>query len=233
MEVNFKIILYIYLLISNQLEESFYFNKPFMIFITKKVFFIIIISSALGLIFNQIRSDGIPLLKEEKSISWANDSLLSNGQIKKDTSSKNNIEQNLALKKDKVNYFENGKASENKMAEDEIKEPKHIKLEQAYKLYKQNILFIDAREKADYQLGHIKGALNLPFDSFNKYEHILKEIPKDKIIVTYCAGTDCDLSILLGNKLLSLGYKKTYIFFGGWNDWQQANFPVESTSANN
>ena len=76
-----------------------------MIFSTKKVFFIIIISYALGLIFNQIRSDGIQLLKEEESISWANDSLFSNSQIKKDTSSRNNIEQNLALKKDKVNYF--------------------------------------------------------------------------------------------------------------------------------
>lgn len=85
------------------------------------------------------------------------------------------------------------------------------------------MLFIDAREKSDYNLKHIKGAINFPFDSFDEYQHLLKDISKDKTIVTYFAGTDCDLSILLGNRLFSMGYKKNFIFFGGWNDWQPSD----------
>jgi rhodanese-related sulfurtransferase len=107
-----------------------------------------------------------------------------------------------------------------------LKEPAAIHLEQAKNLYNQNALFIDAREKEEYELSHIKGAMNIPFYSFDEYKNQLKNIEKSRVIVTYCSGTDCELSILLGNKLFELGYKKTFIFFGGWNDWLEAKYPV-------
>jgi rhodanese-related sulfurtransferase len=53
---------------------------------------------------------------------------------------------------------------------------------------------------------------------------------KEKPYIIYCAGTECDLSILLGNKLFELGYRQIYIFFGGWLDWQNANYPIEHNS---
>ena len=53
-------------------------------------------------------------------------------------------------------------------------------------------------------------------------------LSKEKPMVIYCGGTDCDLSILLGNLLFEQGYKQVYVFFGGWFDWLSANYPVEN-----
>ena len=35
------------------------------------------------------------------------------------------------------------------------------------------------------------------------------------------------MSILLGNLLFEDGYKQVYVFFGGWVDWTNADYPVE------
>lgn len=110
------------------------------------------------------------------------------------------------------------------------KEPYAVNLEQAKELYEQKEIFIDAREKEEYLSGHIKGAVNIPFDDMDNYRTELEKIKKDEIIVTYCSGSDCDLSILLGNKLFELGYKNVYIFFGGWIKWLSAKYPVEGNS---
>jgi rhodanese-related sulfurtransferase len=111
-----------------------------------------------------------------------------------------------------------------------LTEPAAINLKQAHNLYQQNILFIDARGPADYQYAHIKNAINIPFDHLDDYKHLLVNIDKSRKIVTYCAGTDCDLSILLGNILFENGFKNVYIFFGGWNEWSEAGYPVEEES---
>ena len=110
---------------------------------------------------------------------------------------------------------------------EEIDEAKAITLKQAYLLFNQNVLFIDARDYVEYEIGHINNAVSLPYLDFDEYKTILDTIPKSIPIVAYCDGKDCDLSILLGDKLFELGYKEVYIFFGGWIDWQMANYPVE------
>lgn len=112
----------------------------------------------------------------------------------------------------------------------EINEPYAVNLEQAKELYEQNGLFIDARDKEDFLAGHIQGAVNIPFDDLENYYPEIEKINKDRIIVTYCGGTDCDLSILLGNKLSEMGYKSIYIFFGGWTKWLNAGFPAAGDS---
>ncbi|MDP4173358.1 MAG: rhodanese-like domain-containing protein [Bacteroidota bacterium] len=107
-----------------------------------------------------------------------------------------------------------------------VNEPKHISLKEALKLYQANVTFIDAREEEDYQNGHIKNAINIPYAKLENYKQKLIGISKDEPLVSYCGGSDCDLSIMLGNKLTSLGYDKVFIFFGGWNTWENANYPV-------
>jgi len=109
-------------------------------------------------------------------------------------------------------------------------EPKAITLEQAYKLFNSNVKFVDARDEADYLVGHITNSINIPFDDFDNHKQKLEQLPKEKPLVIYCAGTDCDLSILLGNLLFGQGYKQVYVFFGGWNEWVTANYPVEKSS---
>jgi len=109
-------------------------------------------------------------------------------------------------------------------------EPQAIKLSQAYSLFKKDVLFIDARDESDYLVGHITGSLNIPFEDFDNHKQKLEQIPKEKPIVIYCAGTECDLSPLLANLLFEQGYKQVYVFFGGWVEWQEANYPMEHPS---
>jgi len=168
------------------------------------VLLIIFISSLLGLITNYLNNRGIPLIKVERVLNWATDS----SEIK-------NTEQIIE---------DNHKTN----SEDTFNEAKAITFKQAYSLYNNNVLFVDARDYVEYEIGHIKGAISLPYFEFDEYKSGLQSISKNTPLVVYCDGRDCDLSIMLGDKLFEMGYKQVYIFFGGWIDWQDNNYPVES-----
>jgi len=106
-----------------------------------------------------------------------------------------------------------------------------ISLEDAYNLYLgKNAIFIDAREPLEYNEGHIKGALNFPFEQWDAYwETVRPNLNPGSDIVVYCGGLDCELSLFSARELKSLGYPKSYTFFGGWQKWSEAGLPVEKT----
>lgn len=77
-------------------------------------------------------------------------------------------------------------------------------------LMNQGAIIIDVRTKGEYQSGHIKGSKNIPLQSLQLE---LKNIPKNKAIITCCAGGMRSAS---AKKLLnSKGYPETYNG-GGW-----------------
>lgn len=213
----------------------------------KTVLLIIFISSLLGLTYNYFSPTGIPIFPEQKTLKQASDSLFySSSQDSSetqniDTGKQNDVQNNDKIKKESPRIsLKNDK--EKTTANAEVKkvekknvqtEPLSINLKQAYILYKKNVLFIDAREPEDYKVAHIKNAINIPMDHFEDYEYMLKKIDKKQQIVTYCAGSECDLSIVLGNVMFDRGYKKLYVFFGGWNDWLKAKYPIESSENKN
>ena len=43
-------------------------------------------------------------------------------------------------------------------------------------------IIIDVRTKEEYDVGHVKGAINIPYDEINKDS----EIAKEKVIFVYC-----------------------------------------------
>lgn len=45
-------------------------------------------------------------------------------------------------------------------------------------------IFIDARAEDTYKAEHIKGAINITFDTLDKQ---LKHLPKDKTLIAYCS----------------------------------------------
>jgi len=106
-----------------------------------------------------------------------------------------------------------------------------VTLEQAYNIYLTgNAIFLDAREEQEYDEGHIKGAYNLPFEFWDDYwTGVEPYLDKDKEIVAYCGGLDCELSLFEARELKSLGYEKAYTFFGGWQKWEEAGLPIETT----
>lgn len=190
------------------------------------IFWILFASALIGLAYNYFNPRGLNLIREELILNWEIDSISS---ISKDQSLLNDSTNN------------NSNSTNDKSADDTLKrnskvvvndskpfnKPKAIKIDFAYNLFKQGIKFIDARPPEEYAGGHIKGAVNIPFYGSENYESVLNEINKNEAIVTYCSGDDCDLSILLADEIFAKGFKKVYIFFGGWNDWQVKNYPIE------
>ena len=51
-------------------------------------------------------------------------------------------------------------------------------------LEKGEAVVVDVRGSVEYQLGHIKGAINVPLGLIPRQ---VNHLPKDKLIVTYCA----------------------------------------------
>lgn len=104
-----------------------------------------------------------------------------------------------------------------------------ISLEDAKELCTSNtVIFLDARSPEHYKKGHIRCALNIPWQSLDEYlDRVLDEIPDDAWIVTYCDGEDCSLSEDLAKELLSMGYEKVRVLLNGWTRWVQAGLPTE------
>ena len=201
----------------------------------------------MGLVINYFNPEGIPLIREKIDLKWAPDSLFleldkSNPEFIDDSSSLNTSgkenQKEIENKSPELVIDDEPEQlhSESKPIKEEIKEaivftePKAITLEQAYTLFKKGITFVDSRDEADYILGHISNSINIPFDDFDNHKQKLEKLPKEKPLVIYCAGTDCDLSHLLANLLFEQGYKQVYVFFGGWNEWLNASYPIEKSA---
>jgi len=188
-------------------------------------------------------------MREKLELKWAPDSLFqdpirdtveisdSSGSIALPPTDEN---KNQVLQESKENSEDEIEPVQNiaeKIKDDEkviaFTEPKAITLDQAYKLYNDNVLIIDARDESDFLEGHITNSVNIPFDDLDNHKQKLELISKENPLVVYCAGTGCDLSILLGNLLFEQGYKQVYVFFGGWIEWSDAGYPVEHSSESN
>ncbi len=109
-------------------------------------------------------------------------------------------------------------------------EANSISLEQAYSAYLEgSVIFLDARDQVAYQQGHILGAINLPAHAFMDSLSLLDELDSEQILITYCDGVDCNASIDLAGDLTMMGFTRVFFFFGGWQEWQTADYPTGSS----
>jgi rhodanese-related sulfurtransferase len=98
-------------------------------------------------------------------------------------------------------------------------------------------LFVDAREEGEFECGTIPGSVNLPFEylpdgDLEPYvDSVFGGVPKDRTIITFCSGEECDLSLHLARNLQAMGYSDVYIFFGGSREWEKQGFDVERRAA--
>ncbi|MCI8327018.1 MAG: rhodanese-like domain-containing protein [Lachnospiraceae bacterium] len=66
---------------------------------------------------------------------------------------------------------------------------------------REDVLFIDVRDKEDYELYHIAGAKNFPYDDMELWE---KRLDREKTYVLYCERGS--LSMMAAKQLLQKGY---------------------------
>jgi rhodanese-related sulfurtransferase len=82
----------------------------------------------------------------------------------------------------------------------------------------ENYILLDARESKEFNVSHIKDAINVGFEKFNtkKISSVLTD--KEATIVVYCSiGVRSEK---IGEKLLKLGYKNVYNLYGGIFEWK-------------
>lgn len=80
---------------------------------------------------------------------------------------------------------------------------------------KEPVVIVDVREPELYIMGHIKGAINIPYDTAHK--RILKELSPMDTIVFVCHGGP--MGDELGAILAKNGYPRVFNLRGGMNKW--------------
>lgn len=107
-----------------------------------------------------------------------------------------------------------------------------INTNELFEIYgKENLTIVDARERIFYEQGHIKGAINIPYDEFEINPDIfLKELDKKKKIVIYCEGGYCEASFRVAEGLFKNGFKNIGVYIGGYPEWERKGLPNEKIS---
>jgi NADPH-dependent 2,4-dienoyl-CoA reductase/sulfur reductase-like enzyme/rhodanese-related sulfurtransferase len=88
---------------------------------------------------------------------------------------------------------------------------KEVKVSQVRELVESNAFIIDAREKAEYNAGHLKNAVNIPLSEFRQK---LDEIPKDKPVYIHCRSGQRSYNMVMA--LQNLGYQNMYNISGSY-----------------
>jgi ArsR family transcriptional regulator len=88
------------------------------------------------------------------------------------------------------------------------------------------VTVLDVRPEDEFALGHVPGALNVPFAAL---ERRLAELPRDKEVVAYCRGPYCVLSFEAVAALRARGFPVRRLV-DGFPEWKAAGLPVETVS---
>jgi rhodanese-related sulfurtransferase/DNA-binding transcriptional ArsR family regulator len=85
------------------------------------------------------------------------------------------------------------------------------------------VVVVDVRPRAEYEAGHIAGAISIPHDEVKRR---LGELPRNKEIVAYCRGPYCvfaDEAV----KTLRASRRKALRLEGGFPEWRAAGRAIE------
>jgi 3-mercaptopyruvate sulfurtransferase SseA len=183
----------------------------------KQILIISILSIIIGLIVNAVNPKGIPLVMDMKKYSTEQSDKMKEDFI-------NNPYDTSSVDK---SFIKNPRTNKEGFVD-----PQNIKLDFAKILFDKKALFIDARIPEEFKTGHVKGAVNIPYEDFHKKTkeeraEIMKGYNKNGIIVCYCKGGDCEMSIDLAYDIAKLGFNSVNIYLGGYKEWENAGYPVE------
>lgn len=86
------------------------------------------------------------------------------------------------------------------------------------------VTVVDVRPEAEFALGHLPGAVNVPI---GKLKRRLAELPKNREIVAYCRGPYCVMSFDAVAILRAKGYRIRRLE-DGFPEWKAAGLQVET-----
>lgn len=85
-------------------------------------------------------------------------------------------------------------------------------------------LLIDARPNPKYLSGAIPSSLNIPDTQIDKYIGQLDKVAKDKEIIVYCGGWDCEKSPIVAGHLKSIGFTNVKLYQAGEPEWATKSY---------
>jgi rhodanese-related sulfurtransferase len=87
-------------------------------------------------------------------------------------------------------------------------------------------VLVDALAPMSFAASHLPGAINLPPRLVD--DRAPWKIPdREAEIVVYCTSSTCDSSVIVGERLLALGYPNVRHYVEGKEDWVAAGLPLE------
>jgi rhodanese-related sulfurtransferase len=88
-----------------------------------------------------------------------------------------------------------------------------------------SFLVVDVQPKGAYDLGHIKGAINFPWDKEIKGP---VNLPQSKLLILYCDCGHEEDSIDTAKQLIeNWEYLDIKVLEGGWSQWRKLGYPIE------
>ncbi|MBI4546785.1 MAG: rhodanese-like domain-containing protein [Ignavibacteriae bacterium] len=203
--------------------------------ITRELVTIIVSSIFLALIYNTFSPKSIPLIRTEPKKIAASDSALfptQHPQPSSDTSIQSQFKVIAPLHERALKNPDSMAAVVKREREKREEIFKIVTLDQVKRLLAQGRgLFIDARDPESYRKGHIKGARNIFGDAPDRHFEELVEIPRDTLIVIYCNNPECHLGRVLAEFMNVMEFNNLYLYDDGWDGWEEANMPIDTTSA--
>jgi rhodanese-related sulfurtransferase len=190
----------------------------------KEILIIVVIAILVSLVWNWINPKGLPLINTTSRYN-NKDTVETQPQL---LIGKEYYDPNYELMNN-VEPLDNPRYNK----KEKFVEPQKINLATAKKLFDIGALFIDARLPEEYKKEHIQNAINLPYEEFHKKSkeeqlQIMQKYTRNKylIIVVYCYGGECEVSIDLAYDIARLGYHTTNIYTGGFEEWKKAGYPI-------
>jgi rhodanese-related sulfurtransferase len=184
----------------------------------KQTLIIILLAIVLGFVVNLINPNGIALVMDTEK--YSKETIEPDKVMETMENDGNNLDlSNPDLGNTHQNTNENT-------------EPVKIKFDFAKQLFDRKAVFIDGRPAHEFAEGHITGAINIPYEEIRtktpeEKKQMVKDINENAVIVTYCSGKKCDISIDVAYELFDLGYKSINIYLGGLEEWVEKGYPTE------
>ena len=87
--------------------------------------------------------------------------------------------------------------------------------------------FIDIRPAADYQKGHVPGAINLEYNDDYTLDALSAIVKKGQPVVFYGANNLDENNAKAIQKALDWGYIKVFYYRTGFAEWSTVGLPIE------
>ena len=195
---------------------------------------VILAAGLIGIAQNAARDDSIPLIPKA-----ANAVTVKTGTLDKTTQDKT-TSNNAAEDVTNEPAYTGGKSLPTPAKAIETDSPVPTDLEIAHcevsmgrlnnLLHSGFIILLDARSHEEYDAGHIAGAVSFPYDELlGHYDELRETIPINGDVVIYCESVTCDQSENLATELKLMGYGRVVIYKGGWQEWDAAGLPIETS----